>query len=199
MPSRPSTLVALYAHYAALDGLPRRQLTKDDRQSLAFFRAEQAIPAPTSDPPAPSVKAHQWILHLLEVAAFVEREGRWPHENNRASAGSTREEARLARWVRAHRTSVISGRSCSYQVLRPTFIPGYSLRPLDDRWTARLNAYADFTTTNGRAPRERSESVEQQLARWAAKQRFYYWDGRLGPQRTEAINRKRKAGMFWQW
>jgi len=170
--------------------------TADEVRSARFAEVERSLIAEIS-PSDEGVHLVRWVHRARELTAFATDSGRFPRENNRASAGTiSRDESSVHEWVRLQRRATSRDRHCAYQVRRLELIVGFSWDPHGDAWERRFAEYRQFITEHRRAPRSRSESAaERGLAYWAAEQRAQHRRGRLDPVRVAAL----RELSIWTW
>ncbi|TFD18556.1 helicase associated domain-containing protein [Cryobacterium sp. TMT2-23] len=196
MPNQ-SPVEQLHAEYARLHDQPPSTLTEDQRRSLTFYNGEMESRSAGEIPDTVPRDVANWIRNVFALEAFVRCQGRMPRENRRLPEGAiSAVEKQRANSVRAQRRAFIAGRLSTYQARRLLCVPGFSFHPLEDVWQATRVAYADFTATQGGAPKLRStDPSERALAGWAAKMRFAYRGGTLSADRVETL-----TGLdFWTW
>lgn len=193
----PAPIDQLLAAYTELTKRPPTRPSADQQRSLIFFTYEKSLANNRGSTAPVAARVMQWTTTLHQLEAFVAQNGRWPRENNRAEGSTiTPNERRLATWARTQRSAAALGRRCDYQLRRLACVPGYHLRPLDDRWNDQFLDYQRFTVQHHRAPSLSSgDNGEKRLAAWAAKQRFAHRNHRLASPRLAALNRL----PMWTW
>jgi hypothetical protein len=193
----PTSLDDLHAEYAELELHHPDELSVDRRRSVQHYRTEIAILSGRPNPGDIPDRIANWVRNLLDLEAFIQREGRWPRENNRLYPDRLAHgERRLAAWVRAERRAAAALRRCEYQLRRLACVVGYRAHPLEDRWMAHLYRYRAFLITKHRVPSVRSpDAAERGLAAWAAKQRLLARRGALPDARKILL----ELLPIWTW
>ena len=179
-------LLWLHASSSVLEATPKRTLTPDQVQSLAFYRAELLAEHNPETGAGSRDLVGKWIANVRALETFIRSTRRFPRTNARLPrAAASREERTLTEWVRYQRTERARARHCSDQPLRLEAVTGFSWSPLDDAWDHHLDAYSAFVTRYARLPRYRStDPDERAIASWAAKQRSLIRAGRAPHHRT---------------
>jgi len=171
-----------------------RPKTEDEIRSLRYFEVDQARNEDriTNEP---SPRICDWIDRVRRLELFISVERRLPVENRRRRGSDVSDEERiLSRWkadqLRAARRSPLS----TYQIRRLEGLDGFRWAPLDDRWDEHLNLYQAFAAAR-QPPRYRAGGTEQEVARWAQRQRDLYRRGALPQTRIDRL----EGTGFWAW
>lgn len=196
MPVRPC-LVALFEQYDDLSKSDPDTLTVVKNRALRFFQIEQQLASCPSKFRDARDRPTVWVKRLLALESLIAELHRMPRENcRRPRSDIPAIERQLADWVTYQRTPATRARHNDYQARRLECVPGFSWRPLYDRWQESYDQYSLFLQQHGRAPRYRSvDSDERRLAAWAAKQRWSHHRGTLANERW----RKLSALSAWTW
>lgn len=171
-----------------------RAKNHDEILSLRYFEVDQARNEDRAiNEPSPRIR--NWIDRTRRLELFINVEGRLPVENRRRPLSDVSDEERiLSRWkadqLRAARRPPLS----TYQIRRLEGLDGFRWAPLDVRWDEHLNLYQAFAAAR-QPPRYRAGGREQQVARWAQRQRGLYRRRALPQTR---IDRLESTG-FWTW
>jgi hypothetical protein len=191
-----STWRVLERKFSPLSGRPLNALSPDEARSAKFLETDRLIREGAVRVDSVS-RIARWLMNISELERFVEQHRRLPRDNRRPDAPTiTAEERRLEQWLNYQSRPRTRDLHCSYQAERLALLPAYTGTRQMDRWTQHLRSYAGFTLLNRRAPRLRSaDKQEQQLARWAAKQRLAARNGELPIERGQALSDL----PFWTW
>lgn len=188
----PEPVRLLHAEYAELATRSRSTLSVDQRLSLVYYQLDLLTPSALEI--RGNTRPVAWTRGLHRLDAFVETEGRMPRENNRARIPAAERE--VDRWVKRQRVARRAGALVTYQQRRLLCVAGFRWDPLEDAWNERCRAYGAFFRSYRRVPAARSPDLfESRLGRWADKQRWYYWHGRLPAHRIRALEQL----PAWTW
>lgn len=195
--SLPNCVKQLHFVYAFLDTQSPSALTHDQRRSLLYYRGERALLALRPSTAETPIRATKWLQNLVDLEAFIAREGRWPRDNRRLDGNAILEDERhLAAWIRTQREAAGQGLRCDYQMCRLECVNGFRWQPLDDRWRLNVNNYQLFTGTRRRAPSLHSDDpTERTLAGFATRARSAHRRERLTATRIAALEQL----DFWSW
>jgi hypothetical protein len=171
-----------------------RAKTDDDVRSLRYFEVDQARnEGRITNEPSPWIL--DWIDRVRRLELFISVNGRLPVENRRRPDSEISDEERvLSRWKADQLRAARRGPLASYQIRRLEGLDGFRWAPLDDRWDEHFDRYRAFAAAR-QPPRYRAGGTEQEVARWAQRQRGLYRRGALPQTR---INRLEGTG-FWAW
>ncbi|MCU1636872.1 MAG: hypothetical protein JWQ68_2111 [Cryobacterium sp.] len=123
----PTPLELLHTEYERLAARDPATPTHVQRRSVKVYLTEVGASDSKSRTCDSQDRVIRWVHSLLDLEAFITREGRWPRENNRLPADAFLPgERRLANWVRSERRAAQALRRCSYQRVRLAAVPGYT-------------------------------------------------------------------------
>jgi hypothetical protein len=185
MPAPTPALVLLRSEYEALSALPTRQLTLDQRRSIAYFFAD------IDETAAVEPFVRRWILRVHGLDAFVAQHARMPRADSRRPRPATDEQA-LVDTVAYFRQAHALGGYLDYQKRRLEAVPGFAWSPRDSTWSARFAEHQEFWEAHGFAPRRRSsDPAEVTIGRWVAHQRALESRGQLRADRAARLRAAR--------
>ena len=171
-----------------------RAKTDDDVRSLRYFEVDQARNEDriTTEP---SPRILDWIDRVRRLELFISVNGRLPVENRRRPDSEISDEERvLSRWKADQLRAARRGPLASYQIRRLEGLDGFRWAPLDDRWDEHFDRYWAFAAAR-QPPRYRAGGTEQEVARWAQRQRGLYRRGALPQTRIVRL----EGTGFWAW
>lgn len=194
----PDYLHALHTEYRQLATLNPARLTLDQRRSLAYFQADDAVAGSRVDVEVLAAsQIVRWIHRAHAVDAFIGMHERIPRRNSRQpEAARTNGERVLAIWLEDQRRQTARARQCEYQRQRVDAFPHLDTRDRDQRWVGTLHEYEEFLRTYHGAPGARHAGPEERsLALWAVRQRRAHHAGTLSAERARALT----SLPMWTW
>jgi hypothetical protein len=162
---------------------------------LLFFTVEQSM---LEGRPLPTIKklVAQWVVNLLALEAFIEREGVFPGRSKKLGPVSDPKELRhLIDWVDGQRRAPADTR-CTYQLERLKLVPHYIDSSNKGAWQLTYEEYKQFLAAHGGPPCSRSDDrAEHLLYGWASRQRSRRTHFGIRPERAELL----EALSIWTW